>query len=230
MIPEQKESVLIVAGGKGVRAGGEVPKQFRLIAGRPVLMYAIEAFYRYNPEIGIVVVLPEGFEVHWEQLCQQHHFILSHRLVVGGETRFHSVRNGLQVIPAEGLVAVHDAARPLVSPELIGRCFESCILHQCGVIPVIREANSVRQLTEKGSRVLCRELLRVVQTPQVFPSRALKQAYETSYDSAFTDDASVAEKNGLAIRLEKGEESNLKITTTFDFLIAEQYLLQLAKR
>lgn len=230
MIPEQKESVLIVAGGKGVRAGGEVPKQFRLIAGRPVLMHAIEAFYRYNPEICIVVVLPEGFEAHWKKLCQKHSCTLPHRWVTGGETRFHSVQNGLQVIPAEGIVAIHDAARPLVTPTLIGRCFESCILHQCGVIPVIRESNSVRQLTEEGSRILSRELLRVVQTPQVFPSRALKQAYETSYDSAFTDDASVAEKNGLAIRLEKGEESNLKITTTFDFLIAEQYLLQLAKR
>ena len=225
----EQESVIIVAGGRGLRAGGEVPKQFRLIGGRPILMHTIEAFYRYNHAIAIVVVLPEGFIDYWQQLCRTHQFTVPFRTAIGGATRFHSVRNGLDLIPAEGVVAVHDAARPLVSPGLIGRCFATCAAKQCGVIPVVPVTGSVRLLTEEGSSMMDRELLRVVQTPQLFPVAALKKAYETVYDPTFTDDASVAEKHGLPILLEEGEESNIKITTPLDFMIAEQLLLQMPK-
>lgn len=224
-----QESVIIVAGGKGLRAGGELPKQFRLIGGHPVLMHTIVAFHRYNPEIIIVVVLPEGFQSHWEELVRANHFTLPHRTVTGGETRFHSVRNGLELIPPEGLVAVHDAARPLVTAELIDRCFKACDTQRCGVVPVVRECASVRLLTDGGSRMIDREQLRLVQTPQLFPAAELKKAYELPYDPAFTDDASVAERQGLPILLVEGEESNIKITTPFDFLIAEQLLLHLPK-
>lgn len=229
MKPTEQQSVIIVAGGKGLRAGGELPKQFRLIGGLPVLMHTMVAFHRYNPEIIIIVVLPEGFESHWEEMVKAHHFTLPHRTVTGGETRFHSVRNGLEQIPTEGLVAVHDAARPLVTTGLIGRCFKVCESNRCGVIPVVRESASVRLLTDEGSHMIDRELLRLVQTPQLFPAEILKEAYKTAYDPAFTDDASVAERQGLPILLVEGEESNIKITSSIDFLIAEQLLRHLPK-
>ncbi len=225
----EQESAIIVAGGRGLRAGGELPKQFRLIGERPLLMHAIDAFHRYNPAISIVVVLPEGLEMQWKERCKAYHFTIPHGTTTGGDTRFHSVRNGLELIPPEGVVAVHDAARPLVTPALIDRCFATCAAQRCGVIPVVRQTESVRLLTGEGSRLFDREQLRVVQTPQVFPVAVLKEAYETPFDPSFTDDASVAERHGLSIMLVEGEESNIKITTPFDFLIAEQYLLHLPK-
>lgn len=230
MNPHSKRSVIIVAGGRGVRAGGDLPKQFQLLGGKPMLMRTIEAFHTYDHSMHIVVVLPEGFQPAWEQLCATHRFTVAHRVTTGGETRFHSVRNGLRKITEEETVGVHDAARPFVTTELIGRCFDTAESQQCGVIPVVEEVNSVRQLTDEGSRMLDRRLLRVVQTPQVFPAAALKRAYETAFDPSFTDDASVAEKDGLAIRLVDGEESNLKITTPFDFVVAAQYDKLMLKR
>ena len=230
MIPEYKRSVIIVAGGRGVRAGGDLPKQFQLLGGKPMLMRTIEAFHPYDHSMHVVVVLPEGFQPSWEQLCVTHQFTVPHRVTTGGETRFHSVKNGLKEIADEETVGVHDAARPFVTTELIGRCFDTAREHQCGVIPVVEEVNSVRQLTDGGSRMLDRKLLRVVQTPQVFPAAALKRAYEIAFDPSFTDDASVAEKDGLPIMLVDGEESNLKITTPFDFLVAAQYDKLMPKR
>jgi 2-C-methyl-D-erythritol 4-phosphate cytidylyltransferase len=230
MNPERKLSVIIVAGGRGARAGGELPKQFRAVGDKPMLMRTIEAFYAYDSRMHIVVVLPEGFESYWEQLCDKHRFRVPHHVTPGGETRFHSVKNGLELIGEEETVGVHDAARPFVTGELIGRCFNTVFTHHCGVIPVVEEVNSVRELTLQGSRMVDRKLLRVVQTPQVFPAAALKSAYDTSYDPAFTDDASVAERNGMHIMLVEGEASNLKITTPFDFLIAAQYDKLMSKR
>lgn len=230
MMRDKKLSVIIVAGGKGARAGGELPKQFQPVGGKPMLMRTIEVFYDYDSRMHIVVVLPEGFEAYWEQLCSRHHFMVPHVVTQGGETRFHSVKNGLALVSDEETVGVHDAARPFVTGELIGRCFDTVFTHHCGVIPVVEEVNSVRQLTAEGSRMLDRKLLRVVQTPQVFPAAALKSAYDTSYDPAFTDDASVAERNGMHIMLVEGEASNLKITTPFDFLIAAQYDKLMSKR
>lgn len=223
MIPEKKLSVIIVAGGIGSRVGGELPKQFQPVGGRPMLMRAIEAFYDYDHNMRLVVVLPEGFASYWEKLCSKHHFTLPHQVVPGGATRFHSVKNGLNMISEEETVGVHDAARPFVTKELIGRCFDTALQHQCGVIPVVEEVHSVRQLTEKGSSMLDRKMLRVVQTPQVFPATALKRAYETEFDPTFTDDASVAELSGVSIMLVEGEDANMKITTPFDFIVAEQY-------
>ncbi len=230
MNPDSKRSVIIVAGGRGVRAGGDLPKQFQLLGGKPMLMRSIEAFHAYDDSLRIVVVLPEGFQPAWEQLCATHRFTVPHRVTTGGETRFHSVKNGLKEITEEETVGVHDAARPFVTTELIGRCFDTAEAHQCGVIPVVEEMNSVRLLTDEGSRMLDRKLLRVVQTPQVFPAASLKRAYETVYDPSFTDDASVAEKDGLPIMLVDGEEPNLKITTPFDFLVATQYVKLMPKR
>lgn len=230
MIPEKKQSVIIVAGGKGLRAGGELPKQFQLLGAEPMLIHTIRAFYNYDYRMRIVVVLPEGAQTFWLQLCDKLQFKLPHTVVTGGETRFHSVKNGLEEIPEDETVGVHDAARPFVTPELVGRCFDTSFENQCGVIPVIEEVNSVRQLTSTGSKILDRNLLRLVQTPQVFPAGELKKAYQSGFDPSFTDDASVVEKWGMEILLVKGEETNIKITTPFDMAIAEYYHQWVANR
>lgn len=230
MIPEQKYCAVIVAGGKGTRAGGEMPKQFQSIAGEPLLMHTLRAFHVYDYRVRIVLVLPQDHVSLWEELKAKHRFTIPHTVIVGGKTRFHSVKNGLDEVSEEETVAIHDGARPLATPELIGRCFDASFQQGVGVIPVVDEVNSVRLLTEEGSRMVDRSRLKVVQTPQVFPAHALKKAYEVDYDSSFTDDASVAERFGLSVRLVEGEETNLKITTSFDLIIAEQFLLRLAKR
>lgn len=230
MIPERKYCAVIVAGGKGTRAGGEMPKQFHPLTGEPLLMHTLRAFHTYDYRVRIILVLPTAYLTLWQELCKKHEFTVPHSVVEGGETRFHSVRNGLQEVSSEETVAIHDGARPLVTPYLIGQCFDAAFEGGTGVIPAVDEVNSVRILTEDGSRAIDRSRLKIVQTPQVFPAHALKNAYNVAYNPAFTDDASVAEHSGLPIRLVKGEETNLKITTPLDLIIAEQYLQRLAKR
>ena len=230
MINEKKYSAVIVAGGKGSRVGGELPKQFLPVGGKPILMHAIEAFYLFNKEMRIIVVLPEEFVSLWQQLCSEHNFVINHRIVVGGETRFHSVKNGLKEVSSEEIVAIHDGARPFVSPELIQTCYNEAFDSQCGVIPVVDEVNSVRRLTNNGSEIIDRSQLKLVQTPQVFPAHLLKSAYELDYDSSYTDDASVAEKYGVDIKLVPGEYTNIKITTSLDIILAEQIDKYLSKR
>lgn len=214
-------SVVIVAGGKGLRAGGEVPKQFQLLGGTPMLMRTIEAFYKYNSNIEIVVVLPEGYDSYWNELCRSYDFTLSHKLAVGGETRFHSVRNGLQMVNQDGIVGVHDAARPFVSTDVIARCYNEAEIFQCGVIPVVEEHNSVRIMVGYESEPFDRSKIRIVQTPQVFPTSMLINAYNAPYKVQFTDDASVAEADGIQIKLVEGDKRNIKITTSFDFEMGE---------
>lgn len=230
MINQKKYSAVIVAGGKGYRVGGELPKQFLLISGKPMLMHTINAFYLSNKETRIIVVLPKEFISLWQQLCSDHNFVINHRIVVGGETRFHSVKNGLNEVPPDDFVAIHDGARPFVSPELIQKCFNESYKNQCGVIPVIDEINSVRRLTDNGSEIIDRSQLKLVQTPQVFPAHLLKNAYELDYDSSYTDDASVAEKYRVNIKLIPGEYTNIKITTSLDIILAEQIYKYLSKR
>jgi 2-C-methyl-D-erythritol 4-phosphate cytidylyltransferase len=230
MIPERKYSVIIVAGGKGYRAGGEIPKQFLKVGGKPMLMHTIQAFHDYDYRVRIIVVLPDGYQTFWEQLCNEYKFTVSHKLVEGGETRFHSVKNGLKEVSDEETVCIHDAARPFVTADLIGRCFDISFNNSCGVIPVVDEVNSVRRLTEKGSTAVDRQELKLVQTPQAFPAFLLKAAYNREYETAFTDDASVAEKNGIKIKLVEGENTNIKITTAFDLELAEFYFKYMSKR
>ena len=202
---------IIVAGGKGLRMGGEIPKQFRPISGHPVLMHTLEAFYRYDPEIRIILVLPEEHQNYWNDLCLQYRFTLKHRVVTGGPTRFHSVKNGLDTLPDNGLVAVHDGVRPLVSEEVIDNAFEEA-KRSGAVIPVIEVTDSLRELTSDGkSKSVPRNLYRSVQTPQVFCD-------------CFTDDASVVEATGKEVKLIKGNAENIKITTPKDLLLAEMLL------
>jgi 2-C-methyl-D-erythritol 4-phosphate cytidylyltransferase len=230
MTPEKKQSVIIVAGGKGVRVGGDFPKQFQLLDEKPMLMHTVRAFYNYDYKIKIILVLPDGFDRYWNELCKEYRFNIPHRIVIGGETRFQSVKNGLVEVSDDEIVAVHDGARPFVSSQLIARCFDTAFTKQCGVVPVIDEANSVRLVTQHGSIVVDRQSLKIVQTPQIFPAIALRKAYETDFDPSFTDDASVAEKNGVKIELLSGEETNIKITTPFDLFIGKQYLQLITNR
>lgn len=226
MIPEQQQSVIIVAGGKGKRAGGSVPKQFQPINKKPMLMHTIEAFYKADYRMRIIVVLPEGFTEYWKNLCDIHNFSLPHSLVVGGETRFHSVKNGLALVSDEETVGIHDAARPFISETLIKKCFDTSFSHHCGVIPVVSEKNTVRFITENSSEIIDRNRIKLVQTPQVFPAYELKKAYDVPYHERFTDDASVAENSGMEIKLVEGEEINIKITTPFDLKLADFLLSQ----
>lgn len=223
----QKRSVVIVAGGKGLRAGGELPKQFQLIGGKPMLMRTIVAFYRYDSSMKIVVVLPKEFIDLWEKLVQQYGFIIKHAIVQGGETRFQSVKNGLAQISDDEIVGIHDAARPFVSKDVIERCYRESKDFQCGIIPVIEEVNSVRVITGYESEPFDRTRIRIVQTPQVFPAHLLKNAYNVPYRETFTDDASVAEFAGLQIKLTEGDQMNIKVTTSFDLKLADFILNKL---
>lgn len=213
-----KKSVIIVAGGKGTRMGSELPKQFLPLAGVPILMYTLMAFKKYDEKIEIVVVLPRGEQEYWKQLCQEQHFSVEHRIANAGETRFHSVKNGLALVEAPGLVGVHDGVRPFVSDEVIHRCYELAEEHRA-VIPVIDVVESVRHLTDGGSETVDRNDYKLVQTPQVFEVDLLKQAYEQEYTSMFTDDASVVEAMGVPVYLTEGNRENIKITTPFDMMI-----------
>lgn len=211
-------TALIVAGGKGLRMRSDLPKQFLPIAGRPVLMHTIEAFYRFDEEIKIILVLPPEQQAYWRELCHKHRFSIGHTVVDGGETRFHSVKNGLYYAEP-GLVGVHDGVRPFVSREVIERCFELAMLKKA-VIPVIDVVETVRHLTGRGSETVNRNDYKLVQTPQVFDVELLKKAYAQPYTPSFTDDASVVEAMGVSVYLTEGNRENIKITTPFDLQIS----------
>lgn len=214
---------LIVAGGKGLRMGGELPKQFLPIGGKPVLMRTLEAFYACDPEIHLILVLPQSQQAFWRQLCGEHAFTLSHVVADGGETRFHSVKNGLACVSTPGLVAVHDGVRPFVSQEVIARCYDLAVAKKA-VVPVTDVVETVRHLAGEGSSTVSRDEYKLVQTPQVFDADLLKQAYEQPYTSCFTDDASVVEALGIPVHLTAGNRENIKITTPFDLKIATALL------
>ncbi len=221
-----KKYVIIVAGGKGLRMGSEVPKQFLPIGGKPVLMRTMEAFHSYDPQIHLVLVLPVVQQVYWKGLCDKHSFVLSYRLADGGETRFHSVKNGLDTIHSDedALVAVHDGVRPFVSTGVIARCFDEAV-RTGAAVPVTDVVETVRQLEAGGHSItVSRDDYRLVQTPQVFSLLLLKRAYAQPYEPAFTDDASVVEALGHRVTLVKGNRENIKLTTPFDLMIADTLL------
>lgn len=218
--------VVIVAGGKGLRMGGDVPKQFLLLGGKPVLMRTIERFHAFDAQLQIILVLPPDQQGYWHELCLAHHFKLPYLLADGGATRFESVRNGLALIPndAQGVVAVHDGVRPMVSVKVIERCFAMACKAQA-VIPVTPVVETLRQIMPDGaSQTVNRDAYRLVQTPQTFDLQLLKQAYQQPYSTAFTDDASVVEALGMQITMVEGNKENIKITTPFDLDVCERLL------
>ena len=212
------EYVIITAGGKGSRVGSDIPKQFLELKGAPVIVHSIRAFKEYSPNINVVVVLPDDAVDHWIEIAEKHH--INAETCTGGETRFASVKNGLELIGKEGFVAIHDAARPLVSPPLISQCF-LVAAQEGNAVPVIPLTDSVRELSNDVSRPAERERFKLVQTPQVFEASLIQKAYEQAYRTSFTDDATVVEAFGVKIHLVEGEKSNIKITTKEDLLIAK---------
>ena len=221
-----EEFVIIVAGGKGLRMGSDIPKQFLPIGGKPVLMRTLERFREYDTDLQIILVLPEAQQAYWHQLCEEYHFDVTYTLANGGQTRFHSVQNGLAKVPddAEGVVGVHDGVRPFPSIEVIRNCYETARTAKA-VIPVIPVVETVRQLFSNGhqkeSRTVPRDEYRLVQTPQTFDIQLLKAANRQPYNDGFTDDASVVESYGHQITLVEGNRENIKITTPYDLKIAE---------
>ena len=214
---------IIVAGGKGLRMGTDLPKQFLPIGGLPVLMHTIERFRAYSSTLGIILVLPRQQHDFWRELCRKHQFTVEHTLADGGDTRFMSSKNGLAAIPddAQGVVGIHDGVRPFVSVEVIGRCFEAARLHGAA-LPVMPVTDTLRYVgnNDSGHNVQRAEY-RSVQTPQTFDIQLIKKAFDVPDNEAFTDDASVAEAAGATVTMVDGNRENIKLTTPFDLLIAE---------
>lgn len=216
----EHNAVVIVAGGKGLRMGADVPKQFLPLAKKPMLMRTIEKFYEFDSTIKIVVVLHPHYMAYWKNLCKEYKFEIPCQLIEGGDTRYQSVKNGLSLIQDYMIVGIHDAARPFVTKKLIAACYYQAKKEKCGVIPVVDEKNSLRQVHGSTHKPLDRSRVKIVQTPQVFPAHLIKKAYESPYSSQFTDDATVAEKVGVHIMLIQGEDVNIKITTSTDMKFA----------
>lgn len=215
-----KEYALIVAGGKGTRIKSKVPKQFLDVGGIPVLMRSINAFFEYSPDITVVVVIPEDDFNIWNELCDLHHYTKPITLQPGGETRFQSVKKGLEKINGDGLVAIHDGVRPLISKDIIAASFRLAAVHGSAVASV-RLKESIRMTDQDTTRAMDRSRFRLIQTPQTFRVSLIKQAYQQKEDAALTDDASVAERAGHTISLFEGSYENIKLTTAEDLVIAE---------
>lgn len=218
-----QKSVIIVAGGIGTRMNSDIPKQFLEISGKPIVMHTIEKFYSFDRSITIILVLPEQHILLWHKLVEKHNFNIPLQLANGGETRFDSVKNGLKIIK-NGIVAIHDAVRPFVSLETIKRAYETAI-SKGNAIPTIGINDSLRILDNYGNKPLDRNLIRIIQTPQCFEVTLIKKAYDQTFDSSFTDDASVLEKIGEEINLIEGNQENIKITHPTDLMIANTLLL-----
>lgn len=218
--------LIVVAGGQGRRMGGEVPKQFRLLGGRPVLMHTLSRLRRCRPSARLILVLPADHLNDWRQLCDRYDYSLPHEIAVGGETRFASVASGLRLIPddAVGAVGVHDGVRPFVTPELVSRLFDQ-VAEKRALIPAVTPVETVRLRKADGStRLYPRDDCYLVQTPQVFDLQLLKRAYRQPYCERFTDDASVVEQMGQPIHLVEGSRDNIKLTTPRDMELAEVLL------
>lgn|SRR5574344_837666 len=217
-------NIIIVAGGSGSRMGAAIPKQFIAIGDKPILMHTIDCFTKFDIEINIIVVLPDNQIDNWKQLCDKHKFATKHTIVAGGNTRFQSVKNGLSAIDNSGLVGVHDGVRPFVSQSTLNNCYADAQQFE-NAIPVCDSVESVRVVDAKGNHAIDRSTIKLVQTPQVFSSQMIKEAYSLDYRASFTDDASVVEAAGFEIHLTQGNRENIKITTPSDLIFAETLVL-----
>ena len=222
-----KTVAIIVAGGSGTRFGAELPKQFLELGGKPILMRSIEAFANSgNCPVDVIVTLPSDQMDLWQRLCDRYGFGVPHRVVPGGETRWHSVKHALDSmgdVNEVDVIAVHDGVRPMVTADVICRTIEAA-RRDGAAVPVVALNDSVRQVVGEASHALDRSTLRAVQTPQAFDARLLLDAYSLPYQPTFTDDASVVEQLGHPITLVEGDPHNLKITRPMDLALAE-YLL-----
>ena len=218
-----KKIAVIVAAGSGSRMGSSVPKQFLLLAGKPVLLHTLSVFQEALDDLEVILVLPKDFLYRGEEIIRQSRYPQNVKAIAGGETRFHSVQKGLNLVEGESIVFIHDGVRCLVSKELIRKCYDQTV--QFGsAIPVVESRDSVRIITPTGNTPIGRDLVKLVQTPQTFTSSMILGAYRAQYRSEYTDDAMVVEASGEAIHLIEGECNNIKITTPLDLVMAESIL------
>ena len=214
---------LIVAGGSGKRMQTGIPKQYLELAGKPVLMHTLERFKAFDNAIEIITVLPENQLRFWGELQKKYSFDVPHTLVKGGKARFFSVRNGLKFVESPGLVAIHDGVRPFVSVDTIKKCFETA--EKLGnAIPVISPSDTLRMISGEENKTINRLQVKQVQTPQVFNTDLIKNAYLQEYMPEFTDDATVLERTGVKINLVDGNRENIKITNPEDLVISTALL------
>ena len=218
-----KKFALIVAGGSGSRMNNNIPKQFIEINGRPVLMHTFDTFFKYDPNLEFILVLPQEHIQLWNSLCKLHRFVLNHKIAFGGNTRFQSVKNGLDKISEEGIVFIHDGVRPLVSGQTLKNCFETAT-EKGNALPVIPVTESVRVKEEQTSRAVDRSKYFLVQTPQTFRTDIILNAYKQTENNLFTDDASGLESLGETIYMVEGNRENIKITFPEDLILAGIYL------
>lgn len=223
---------IIVAGGRGRRMGGDVPKQFVPIGGRPVLMHTLERFHHADPALHLIVVLPRDEQDHWRQLCRDYGFGIAHDIADGGRTRFESSKNGLALVPdgAGGVVGFHDGVRPFVAEGVIRRCYDTA-REDYTAVPVMPVTDTLRYVDDRTGKTYTvdRTMFRAVQTPQVFDISLAKQAFDQPDRPTFTDDASVVESLGLKVNTVEGNRENIKLTTPFDLVLAEVLLKQASK-
>ena len=219
-----KKYIIVVAGGKGLRMGGETPKQFQLIGGKPVVMVTLERLHAIDPSVQLILVLPAEHIEEWKRLSREYSFAVPLLLAQGGSTRFHSVQNGLAQVDdiEEALVGVHDGVRPFVSREMLDNCFREALVHGAA-IPMIDLQDSLRHIVGGNgvTEVVPRDRYKLVQTPQVFRLSLLRRAYEQRFVEMFTDDASVVEALGEQVVCVEGNRENIKLTTPFDLMVAK---------
>jgi 2-C-methyl-D-erythritol 4-phosphate cytidylyltransferase len=217
-----KKCAIIVAGGSGTRMGAPLPKQYLEIGGKPILMHTLLKFYEFSSSITLILVIPSADMDLWRQLCSKHDFSVPHTVVAGGQSRFQSVKNGLDAVDVDhGLVAIHDGVRPFVSVEVISKSFEEAAISG-SAIAVAPLKDSIRKInSEGGSTFQDRQLFRLVQTPQTFSLVKIKRAFQTEELSIFTDDATVYEHQGWEVSLIPGNPENIKITTPEDMDYAD---------
>ena len=218
-----KKIAVIVAGGNGTRMNTQMPKQFLLLNGKPVLYYTINTFLKAYSDIKIILVLPEEYIAAGKEIIDA--YFDSSRIIIteGGRTRFHSVQNGLQLINEESIIFVHDGVRCLLSTDLIHRCYDA-VVEYGSAIPVVDCKDSVRIIKGENNEAAERNNIKLVQTPQTFHSKILLPAFKIDFKDKFTDEATVVEAFGLKVHLVEGEENNIKITKPGDLLIAEKLL------
>lgn len=215
-----RKVVVITASGSGVRMQNPIPKQFLIIKNKPVLFYTIEQFYKYSPEIEIIITLNKDFVEYWSDLITEYKFTIKHRIVIGGRTRYQSVKNAVNTVNENCLIAVHDAVRPFVSVDTIANCYE--IAEKYGnAVPYTKITDSIRKIDNSENYTVDRENYVRIQTPQVFKSEILKNAYSLELGTIYTDDSSIVERLGEKINLVEGDIENFKITTAYDLKISE---------
>jgi 4-diphosphocytidyl-2-methyl-D-erithritol synthase len=227
---------IIVAGGSGSRMGGDIPKQFMLLNGKPIILHTIEQFLALSSPVNTIVILPKAYREYWKEYCFKNGITFRHTLVSGGITRFHSVKNAMKYIPKGAVVAVHDGVRPFVSKSFLERMF--LLGEEFGaVVPVVKAVDSMRTVADEkvvatigaegvqpAGEIVEREGYVFIQTPQLFHSDILIKAYQQAFIPAFTDDASVVERCGNKIFTTVGSRINIKLTQTEDMLLAEAIL------